>query len=375
MGVYYYTFSGAGISDINAEWAHVGHISSNTSACVFAPVDKTGYYLFNTSSMWTVCDSYPQGSTLYYTTIASDNTTTPPTVTYTTGDSGVAPAPTWASATSGGTGVTQPSFLRVSGSGNSAVNGVYTIVDASASGILAVWKNDNGYYITTGLSTSSGRSESWFIAPDQNSASAVFTAAENTTGNPAALLFFPWYSPLWKNTASGAVVSGMTVAVSDGTDEPEPEAPTIEPEDTAIVVPEGVPETDAAGILLGEAFLPVCPDPADIHLAKVSETGKNLAVNNFAFTVGSELTTVNTAKQALCDGWVYARVNAVPGQYLEIITWTYGDEANTVGDAQQCLGNGSMRAVIFVPRGNFYQINTDATLLWAEWIPCNGATK
>lgn len=150
----------------------------------------------------------------------------------------------------------------------------------------------------------------------------------------------------------------------------------VTPEDTTITVPEAAPEVGAKGIKIGDVFIPVCPNPADTHLDNVSDTGKNIALGWCGYHSGTQITAVNTTAQALTDGWLSAHVNAsAAGQYLEIITWKDGNENSAVGDTQQCFGISSLQAMIFVPRGNFYKINTDATLLWAEWIPCNGASE
>ncbi len=150
----------------------------------------------------------------------------------------------------------------------------------------------------------------------------------------------------------------------------------VTPEDTTVDIPEAAPETGADGIEIGGVFIPVCPNPADTHLDNVSDTGKNIALGWCGYHSGTQITAVNTTAQALTDGWLSAHVNAsTAGQYLEIITWKDGNENNAVGDTQQCLGISSLQAMIFVPRGNFYKINTDATLLWAEWLPCSGASK
>ena len=82
--------------------------------------------------------------------------------------------------------------------------------------------------------------------------------------------------------------------------------------------------------------------------------------------------------QALTDGWLSACVTATAGgQYLELLTYRDAfDDEHAYGNTRFAYASGAtLRGVIFVPRGFFYKIKSDATLIKAMWYPCKGASE
>jgi hypothetical protein len=79
----------------------------------------------------------------------------------------------------------------------------------------------------------------------------------------------------------------------------------------------------------------------------------------------------------LTDGWLSAHVTATAGgQYLELLVYRGdNDSEHRYGNTRYSYSSGDLRAMMFVPRGMFYKVRSNATLVKALWLPCNGASE
>jgi hypothetical protein len=356
-----YQVSGAGSTFVNGTYAENGtyngypnyeYVSGGTTYKLQYPNSAIG---------WVLTD----GNTTYYT---GKGGTTPDTVTSWSVGLGIFPAPTvtkvadssggdTGGSAGGDSGTTTVAGYRVAGAGETAANGDYLLAGEYNGKPMYEY---NSYYLRfSGTEASPG----WQIL---NSSSTVLYFGSGLTPDVVAW----YYSPTNTN-----LVPAPTVTVIEGAGDSG--GGVVAPEDTTIIVPDSTPQVGEKGLKVGNMFIPVCPNPVDTHLSKVSDTGKNIALGWLGFGDGVDITGLDVQFQALTDGWLSAHVTATAGgQYLELLVYRGdNDSEHRYGNTRYSYSSGDLRAMMFVPRGMFYKVRSNATLVKALWLPCNGASE
>lgn len=248
---------------------------------------------------------------------------------------------------------------KVAGAGNASANGEYLpqgeyngkpLYYYAASSLYLRWSGSNWQITTVGAS--SGAATPLYYNNNNGATPDIGT---------------------WVNAVGAAPAPTVTVIEGAG----DSGGGVVDPEDTTIIVPDSSPEVGEKGLKVGNMFIPVCPNPVDTHLSKVSDTGKNIALGWLGFGDGEDITGLDVQFQALTDGWLSAHVTATAGgQYLELLVYRGdNDSEHRYGNTRYSYSSGDLRAMMFVPRGMFYKVRSNATLVKALWLPCNGASE
>lgn len=248
---------------------------------------------------------------------------------------------------------------RIAGAGNASANGEYLpqgeyngkpLYYYAASSLYLRWSGSNWQITTVGASSAT-------VTPQYYNNNSGATPDVGT----------------WVNAVGAAPAPTVTVIEGAG----DAGGGVVDPEDTTIIVPDSTPEVGEKGLKVGNMFIPVCPNPVDTHLSKVSDTGKNIALGWLGFGDGVDITGLDVQIQALTDGWLSAHVTATAGgQYLELLVYRGdNDSEHRYGNTRYSYSSGDLRAMMFVPRGMFYKVRSNATLIKALWLPCNGASE
>jgi hypothetical protein len=280
----------------------------------------------------------------------------PDTATWNVGPTGQSPVPTFTKGGSAGgdedSGTSTIAGYRVAGAGLTDANGDYLL--AGEYNGYPLYQYGSYYLRFNGTETSPG----WQIT-DSSNISLYF----NNGLTPDVGTWY--YSPMNTNA-----VPAPTVTVIEGTgDSGGDDTGGGDSTDTTINVPDAAPEVGAKGIKIGNVFIPVCPNPADTHLSKVSDTGKNIALDwltpDFDLGKATEV-SAGVTYQAPCAGWLIASGTTTNGM-LFLAMGPTADQSG-VFQFQACS--------MFVPRGWYYLISAGySTFAGAYFVPCKGAKK
>lgn len=361
-GTDFYIVSGAGSSENNGTYTYLNDYNSKPR---YQMLDSAGMalqirYEINLSAYGLPAGGWVLSNPGGYPYVGTGDM--PDTATWNVGPTGQSPVPTFTKGGSAGGGDSDGTTIagyRVSGAGNASANGEYLpqgeyngkpLYYYAASSLYLRWSGSNWQITTVGAS----------------SATATPQYYNNNNGATPDV-------GTWVNVVGAAPAPTVTVIEGAG----DSGGGVVDPEDTTIIVPDSTPEVGEKGLKVGNMFIPVCPNPVDTHLSKVSDTGKNIALGWLGFGDGVDIAGLDVQFQALTDGWLSAHVTATAGgQYLELLVYRGdNDSEHRYGNTRYSYSSGDLRAMMFVPRGMFYKVRSNATLVKALWLPCNGASE
>lgn len=268
---------------------------------------------------------------------------------------------------SGLTGTIKLTVSGIDGTGSpnlvwgSWMNGDYYLVDSTATGKDRVWQHENPDY----TSQIRYKDNQWILTNNSTSTGYSIYISTLSLENP----YNEDYSSYsWMREGNSAPNISVVASVVSGDSGGGNDSDGDTGGDTTVTVPDAAPVVGDKGIMLGDVYIPNCPNPADNHLSKVSATGKNIAIDwvtadfdlNSAVSVNPGVTY-----QAKTAGWLVA---SGAGSYGGLVL-AMGPTADT--PAFQVQG-----WCMFVPRGWYYLISQSYTSFdGAYFMSCKGATE
>lgn len=197
----------------------------------------------------------------------------------------------------------------------------------------------------------------WFLEQGSYDGTSYFIYADSAAEDPDLVtewkLESDWSAEV---TLSFAPLYGRCIPVED-------DLPGVEGDPVIPDYPE-VPQEEAKGIIWGDIFIPVCPNPADRGFARVSETGKRRFARWFAPGARSEI-TLNVVHKATLSGWVTFEG---AGEF-SLAVYPEGQSELAAGIKANEL-NGTAKDFLFVPEGFLFEVKNNEPLAKAYFLPC-----
>lgn len=197
----------------------------------------------------------------------------------------------------------------------------------------------------------------WFLAQGSYDGTSYFIRAYSSAEDPDLVTE-------WKLASDWSAVVNLGFAPLYGRCIPvEGDLPGVEDDPVIPDYPE-VPQEEAKGIIWGDIFIPVCPNPADRGFARVSETGKRRFARWFSAGARSEI-TLNVVHRATSSGWVTFEGS---GEF-SLAVYPEGQSELAAGIKANEL-NGTAKDFLFVPEGFLFEVKNNESLAKAYFLPC-----